>query len=91
MAAPVPADAPVIEPVMVPKDHEKVLAADAVKLRPVEVKLQILFVVAFVTTGRGLTVTVNVNGDPTQEPAVEVAVIMYGTVPATALPGLVRV
>jgi hypothetical protein len=55
---PLPADAPVILPVTVPTVHVNVLAALAVNEIPVAVALQMVAVLAVVTTGLGLTVTV---------------------------------
>jgi hypothetical protein len=52
--------APVMPPVTVPMVHENVLAALAVSEMFVEVPLQIAAVLAVVTTGVGLTVTVMV-------------------------------
>ena len=57
IVAPEPANAPVISPVTVPIVQVKFEAALAVKLMPDPVPLQILAVLALVTTGRGLTVT----------------------------------
>ncbi len=91
MAAPEPATAPVTLPVMVPSVQLKLLAALDVKAILVEAPLQILFVEALVTAGVGLTVTVIVSGVPTQEPVLEVGVIIYSTLPALALLGLVKV
>jgi hypothetical protein len=69
----------------------KVLAALAVRLILGPVPLQVLAVLAVVTAGVGFTVTVIVKGLPAQEPAVEVGVTIYCTVPAVALLGLVSV
>ena len=91
MAAPEPATAPVILPVMVPKVQLKLLAALEVNAILVEAPLQILLVAALVTAGVGLTVTVMVVEEPTQEPVLEVGVTTYSTLPALALPGLVSV
>src|SRR5205085_1787958 len=58
----------------------------------VAVALQIVAVLAVVTTGVGLTVTVIVYGVPGHAGvAVEVGVTIYCTVPTVALLGLVRV
>ena len=38
-----------------------------------------------ITSGTGLTVTVIVNDGPAQEPAVDVGITRYSTVPATVL------
>jgi len=54
---PLPADAPVILPVIVPTVQVNVLADDAVNPIAVVLPLQIVAVFAVVTTGRGLTVT----------------------------------
>ena len=88
---PEPALAPVIPPVIVPMVQLKVLAALDVRLILVEVPLQMDFVAALVTAGRGFTVTVIVKGLPAQEPVVEVGVTIYCTVPAVVLLGLVSV
>ena len=55
---PLPALAPVMLPVIVPTVHVNVLAALAVNAMLVAVPLQIVAVLAVVTTGRGFTVTV---------------------------------
>jgi hypothetical protein len=88
---PAPAEPPVILPVIVPIVHVKVDAAVAVSAIFGLVLLQIDAVAALVTAGRGFTVNVAVNGAPTQPPVMEVGVIIYSTVPAVALPGLVSV
>jgi hypothetical protein len=89
--APELALAPEIPPVIAPMVQLKLLAAVAVRdifgLAP----LQIVAVAALVITGIGFTVTVMVKAAPAQVPEEEVGVIMYGTVPAAALLGLVRV
>lgn len=58
MVVPEPGDAPVILPVIAPTDQLNVLAVDAVNAMFVAVPLQIAVVLAVVTTGVGLTVTV---------------------------------
>jgi hypothetical protein len=58
IVAPLPALAPVIPPVIVPTVHVNVLAEVAVNAIFVAVALQIAAVLAVVTTGVGLTVTV---------------------------------
>ena len=84
--------APVILPVIVPTVQVNVLGVLAVKAMLVAVPLQIVAVLAVVTTGVGLTVTVIVYGDPGQSvEAVDVGVIMYSTVPAVVLLGLFNV
>jgi hypothetical protein len=89
---PLPLDAPVIAPVIVPTVHVNVLVADAVNAIFVAVALQIVAVLAVVTTGVGLTVTVIVYAEPGHAGvAVEVGVTRYWTVPAVALDGLVNV
>jgi hypothetical protein len=89
---PLPLDAPVIAPVIVPTVHVNVLAAVAVNAIFVAVALQIVAVLAVVTTGVGLTVTVIVYAEPGQAGvAVDVGVTIYWTVPVVALEGLVRV
>jgi hypothetical protein len=78
MVLPLPADAPVIPPVIVPIVHAKLLAAVAVSAMLVPVLLQIDFVAAFVTTGTGFTVMVIVVVlVPGHDPATEVGVTMY--------------
>lgn len=57
---PLPAEAPVIEPVTVPRVQVNVLETEAVNVIPVPVALQILSVVEFVTDGTVLTVKVTV-------------------------------
>lgn len=89
IAVPEPALAPVIPPVIAPKDHAKVLFALADRLMSVPLPLQIVFVERFVTMGNGLTVTVIVNAFPLQDPEEEMGVIIYCTVPAAALLGFV--
>src|SRR6266540_1056153 len=76
---------------MVPMVQLKVLPALAVKPILVEVPLQMDFVAAVVTAGLGFTVTVIVKALPAHEPAVEVGVTRYCTVPAVELLGLVNV
>jgi hypothetical protein len=89
---PEPALAPVIPPVIVPTVHVNVLAVDAVNAMFVAVALQIVAVLAVVTTGVGLTVTVIVYAGPGQAGvAVDVGVTIYWTVPAALLLGLVNV
>jgi hypothetical protein len=58
MVPPEPATAPLILPVIVPTVHVKLLAALAAKAIFGLVPLQVLAVLAVVTTGLGLTVTV---------------------------------
>ena len=58
MVEPDPADAPVILPVIVPTVQVKVLGVLAVRAILVAVPLQIVAVLAVVTTGVGFTVTV---------------------------------
>jgi hypothetical protein len=79
-------------PVIVPTVHVNVLAALAVNAILVAVLLQIAAVLAVVTAGVGLTVTVMVYGAPGHVVlAVDVGVTIYCTVPAVALLGLVNV
>ena len=78
-------------PVIVPIVHVNVLGALAVKLILGPVPLQVVAVLAVVTTGFGFTVTVMVKGIPGQEPDVEVGVTIYCIVPAVVLLGLVSV
>jgi hypothetical protein len=77
IVAPVPALAPVIPPATVPIVHENVLGAVAARIMLGFAPLQIAADAAFVTAGVGLTVTVMVNGAPTQLPVTEVGVMMY--------------
>jgi hypothetical protein len=78
-------------PVIVPIVHVNVLGALAVKLILGPVPLQVVAVLAVVTTGFGFTVTVMVKGVPGHEFTVEVGVTTYCTVPAVVLLGLVSV
>ena len=77
MVEPEPALAPVIPPVIVPIVQLNELAALDVKPRFVLEPLQILLVVAFVTAGIGLTVTVIVNVGPVHPPVVDIGVTKY--------------
>jgi hypothetical protein len=78
--------------VIVPIAHVNVLAALDVSVILVDVPLQIALVLAAVTAGVGLTVTVIVYGEPAQVVlAVDVGVTIYCTVPAVALLGLLSV
>jgi hypothetical protein len=89
IVAPLPFDAPVIAPVIVPTVHVNVLAALAVREILVAFPLHREAVLAVVTTGVGLTVTVIIYGDPEHAGvAVEVGVTIYWTVPAVVLLGL---
>jgi hypothetical protein len=77
---------------MAPTDQLKVLAVVAVNTILVAVPLQIDAVFGAVTTGVGLTVTVIVYCGPGHAGlVVETGEIIYSTVPAEALPGLVNV
>jgi hypothetical protein len=78
-------------PVIVPIVHVNVLGALAVKLTLGPVPLQVVAMLAVVTTGFGFTVTVMVKGVPGHELDVEVGVATYCTVPAVVLLGLVSV
>jgi hypothetical protein len=91
MVVPDPPLAPVMPPVIIPMVQIKLLGIEAVKLILAPAPLQIVAVLAVVTTGAGLTVTVIVYAAPAQEPAVEVGVIIYCTVPAVPLLGLFNV
>jgi hypothetical protein len=91
IVGPDPAEAPVILPLIVPIVHVNVEAALAVRATFGLVLLQIDTLAGLVTAGRGFTVNVAVNGAPTHPPEVEVGVMIYSTVPAVALPGLVSV
>ena len=72
---PDPALAPVMPPVIDPIFHANVLGTDDVNPMFGPAPLHVLAVAAFVTAGVGLTVTVIVYADPTQEPVIEVGVI----------------
>ena len=74
---PDPEFAPLILPVMVPIVQVNVLAALAVKLIFGLKLLQIDEVLAVVSAGVGLTVTVIVYGEPVQLPVTEVGVTIY--------------
>ena len=65
---PEPALAPVILPVIVPIVHVKVLAMLAVKLMFMLLPLQMLAVLAVVTTGDGFTVTEVVTAGDVKHP-----------------------
>jgi hypothetical protein len=78
-------------PVIVPIVHVNVLGALAVKLILGPVPLQVVAVLAVVTTGFGFIVTVMVKGTPEHEFTVEVGVTRYCIVPAVVLLGLVSV
>lgn len=88
IVGPLPAEAPVMPPLIVPRVQAKVLGVVAVRETLGFVPLHVLAVAAVVTTGLGLTVTVSVNGVPVQ-PDGELGVIIYWTVPAVELLGLV--
>ena len=83
--------APVIEPVMVPITHVKLLGTLEVKAIFGLVPLQVTAVAELVTAGLGFTVTVIVNGVPAQVPVVAVGVTIYSTVPADELLGFVSI
>jgi hypothetical protein len=84
--------APVILPVIVPIVQVNVLGAVAVNAIFVAVALQMAAVLAVVTAGVGLTVTVIVYGAPGHVVlAVDVGVTIYCTVPAVELLGLFNV
>lgn len=72
MDPPEPPEAPLMEPVIVPKVHEYELAMLEVNVTPVPVPLQIVSELLFVIAGAGLTVTVMVVLLPTHEPVLEV-------------------
>ena len=75
---PLPPLAPVIDPVIVPTVHVNVEAVDDVNAIFVAVPLQIVAVLAVVTTGVGLTVTVIVYCGPGHAGvAVDVGVTRY--------------
>ncbi len=87
---PEPALIPLMPDDTLPIVQLNVLAALAVKLIPVLLPLQILFVDKVVTTGMELTVTVIVSTGPVQLPLVDTGVTMYCTLPALTLLGLVN-
>jgi hypothetical protein len=91
MAAPALATAPVIPPVMLPIDQTNVLGVVAVKVIFGLVLLHVPAAGALVIAGVGNTVTVAVivNGAPTQ-PALEVGVTTYSTLPDETELGLVN-
>ena len=91
IVAPEPPLAPVMPPVIVPMVQAKLLGIEAVKLTLAPAPLQMVAVLAVVTTGAGLTVTVIVKVEPVHEPTVEVGVTIYCTVPAVPLLGLFNV
>ena len=81
-------------PVIAPTVHVNVLGAVAPKAIPVAVLLQIATADGTPSTcGVGLTVTTIENGTPNDghEPVIDVGVIIYSTVPAAELLGLVSV
>jgi len=88
MVGPEPKFAPVIPPETVPIVQLKVLGTDDVKPILGLVPLQMLSAGELVTVGAGLTVTVIIYGTPAHDPAVDVGVTIYCTVPAAPLPGL---
>ncbi len=75
-------------PVIFPISQLNVLATFDVKSMLNGMSLQVLLVGELVTVGAGFTVTVMVNCGPIQ-PAVEVGVTIYWTVPEVELLGLV--
>jgi hypothetical protein len=93
MVPPLPADAPVIPPVMFPIVQVKVLGALALSGILVVVLLQIATELGTpVTIGVGFTVTVIVYAPLAgQLPVVEVGVTRYSTVPAVVLLGFNKV
>jgi hypothetical protein len=92
MLLPEPALAPVIPPVTVPTVQVKVLVAVEVSVMFVVAPLQMVALLAVVTAGVGLTVTVIVYGAPGHAGvAVDVGVTIYSTDPAVELLGLFNV
>ena len=89
IVAPDPELAPVIFPVIAPTDQLNVLAMLDVRFISGPTPLQVLAVIEFVTAGDGFTVNVTVTDGPVH-PANDVGVIMYCTVPAIVLLGLVN-
>jgi hypothetical protein len=90
MVLPDPALAPVISAETVPSVHVKLLGALAVNDMFGLVPLQVAAVLAVVTSGVGLTVTVILYVGPVQVPVVDTGVIRYSTLPAVELLGFVR-
>lgn len=88
MTGPFPALAPVIPPTIDPTVHEKLLGTEDVRLILGLTPLHIVAVLADVTIGFGVTVTVIVNGKPTHSPPIDVGVTTYCTVPDVVLVGL---
>jgi len=86
---PEPALAPVMPPVIAPMVQVKLLAILDVSVIFGLVPLQVVAVGNVVTVGFGLIVTVIVRGVPTHNPAIDVGVTMYSTVPAVVLLGFV--
>ena len=84
-----PSFAPVILPEIVPTVHTKLLGVEAVNAILVFVPLHIVAELLVVTTGTGSTVTVRVKDGPIHEPATEVGVITYATLPAAELLGFI--
>jgi hypothetical protein len=78
-------------PVMVPIVQLNEDGVVDVNVRFVFEPEQILKVGALVTTGPGFTVTVRTKVSPKQPLADDLGVIKYSTVPAVALPGLVKI
>jgi len=90
MLDPDPEVAPVMPPVIAPKVQEKVEGIFDVRLKFVDVPVQIVSALLLVTKGFGCTVTVIVKGLPGQDPAIDVGVTMYSTVPSDELDGFER-
>ena len=88
---PLPADAPVMLPLIVPIVHVNVLGAVAASVIFGLALLHTETVAGLLTAGLGFTVTVIVNAGPAHEPVVDVGVTIYSTLPAVELLGLVSV
>jgi uncharacterized protein Usg len=82
---PIPEDEPVIPPDIDPTVHAKLPGTLDVSAIFGPVPLHIVVAAEFVTTGEGKTVTTILYGLPAHEPAVDVAVTRYSTVPEDEL------
>jgi hypothetical protein len=88
---PLPAEAPVIPPEIVPIVQAKLLGTLAVREILGLVPLQVAAVAGLVTAGFGLTVITMEYGAPAHVPVVDVGVTRYSTEPAVVVLGLVSV
>jgi hypothetical protein len=91
MVAPDPGLAPRIPPVTDPTVHVKLDEVEAANEILVADPLHISAAEEVITTGAGLTVTTITYGLPAHNPAVEVGVTRYSTVPDDKLSGFVNV